>query len=314
MLIVTIGGCFSFELFFAQPSLTGVMLGFVPSTEILKNPNMLYVSIGILGATVMPHNLYLHSSIVQTRNFERTPEGKREAIKFAHASIPASPSCSPFLSTPPSSYSRPPPFIGPDTRTWRKYRTPINCSAQLLGVGIASTLFAVALLASGQNSTLTGTLAGQIVMEGFLNFRITPWLRRLITRGIAIIPAVLIIGFYGENKTTELLVASQVVLSMQLGFAVWPLMRFTGEKAKMGEFANPLWIKVLGWTVATDHYRAQRETALRHLYARSGASSLLRLPWPACRINSRCINVFLFRLKTARPIRLFWITSNHSRR
>jgi len=120
----------------------------------------------------------------------------------------------------------------------------------LLGVGVASALFAVALLASGQNSTLTGTLAGQIVMEGFLNFRITPWLRRLITRLIAIIPAVFIIGIFGEGKTTELLVASQVVLSMQLGFAVWPLMRFTGEKAKMGEFANRLWVKILGWTAA----------------------------------------------------------------
>ena len=117
-----------------------------------------------------------------------------------------------------------------------------------LGVGVASTLFAVALLASGQNSTLTGTLAGQIVMEGFLNFRITPWLRRLITRGIAIIPAVCIIGFFGESKTTDLLVASQVILSMQLGFAVWPLMRFTCEKSKMGEFVNPLWITILGWT------------------------------------------------------------------
>jgi len=120
----------------------------------------------------------------------------------------------------------------------------------LLGVGVASILFAVALLASGQNSTLTGTLAGQVVMEGFLNFRITPWLRRLITRLIAITPAVLVIGIFGESKTTQLLVASQVVLSMQLGFAVWPLMRFTGEKTKMGEFANRLWLKILGWTTA----------------------------------------------------------------
>jgi manganese transport protein len=120
----------------------------------------------------------------------------------------------------------------------------------LLGVGAASVLFAVALLASGQNSTLTGTLAGQIVMEGFLNIRITPWLRRLITRLIAIVPAVFVIGIFGEGKTTELLIASQVCLSMQLGFAVWPLMRFTSEKAKMGEFANPLWIKILGWTTA----------------------------------------------------------------
>jgi manganese transport protein len=120
----------------------------------------------------------------------------------------------------------------------------------VLGVGVASTLFALALLASGQNSTLTGTLAGQVVMEGFLNFRITPWLRRLITRLIAIVPAVLIIGIFGESKTTQLLVASQVVLSMQLGFAVWPLMRFTGEKSKMGQFVNPIWIKILGWTTA----------------------------------------------------------------
>ena len=120
----------------------------------------------------------------------------------------------------------------------------------LLGVGAASVLFAVALLASGQNSTLTGTLAGQIVMEGFLNLRIAPWLRRLITRAIAIVPAVCVIGLFGEEKTTELLVASQVVLSMQLGFAVWPLMRFTDEKVKMGEFVNPWWIRILGWTTA----------------------------------------------------------------
>jgi len=120
----------------------------------------------------------------------------------------------------------------------------------LLGVGFASALFAIALLASGQNSTLTGTLAGQVVMEGFLNIRITPWLRRLITRAIAIVPAVLVIGIFGESKTTQLLIASQVVLSMQLGFAVWPLMRFTNEKAKMGEFANRLWLKILGWMTA----------------------------------------------------------------
>jgi manganese transport protein len=249
-LIVTIGGCFSFELFFAQPSLTGVMLGFVPSAEILKNQNMLYVSIGILGATVMPHNLYLHSSIVQTRNFERSPEGKREAIKFATIDSSFALMFALFINAAIL-------ILAASVFHWSGHKdvAEIQDAYQLLsptlGVGIASTLFAVALLASGQNSTLTGTLAGQIVMEGFLNFRITPWLRRLITRGIAIIPAVLIIGFYGENKTTELLVASQVVLSMQLGFAVWPLMRFTGEKAKMGEFANPLWIKVLGWTVAT---------------------------------------------------------------
>jgi len=249
-LIFTIGGCFSFELFFAQPSLTGVMLGFVPSAEILKNQSMLYVSIGILGATVMPHNLYLHSSIVQTRNFERSSEGKREAIKFATIDSTFALMFALFINAAIL-------ILAASVFHWSGHKdvAEIQDAYQLLsptlGVGIASTLFAIALLASGQNSTLTGTLAGQIVMEGFLNFRITPWVRRLITRGIAIVPAVIIIGIYGENKTTELLVASQVVLSMQLGFAVWPLMRFTGEKAKMGEFANPLWIKFLGWTTAT---------------------------------------------------------------
>ena len=248
-LILTIGGCFAFELFFAQPSLTGVMLGFVPSTEILKNQSMLYVSIGILGATVMPHNLYLHSSIVQTRNFERSPEGKREAIKFATIDSTFALMFALFINAAIL-------ILAAAVFHWSGHKdvAEIQDAYQLLsptlGVGIASTLFAVALLASGQNSTLTGTLAGQIVMEGFLNFRITPWLRRLITRGIAIVPAVVIIGIYGENQTTELLVASQVVLSMQLGFAVWPLMRFTGERAKMGEFVNPVWVKILGWTTA----------------------------------------------------------------
>ncbi len=248
-LILTIGGCFAFELFFAQPSLTGVMLGFVPSTEILKNQSMLYVSIGILGATVMPHNLYLHSSIVQTRNFERSPEGKREAIKFATIDSTFALMFALFINAAIL-------ILAAAVFHWSGHKdvAEIQDAYQLLsptlGVGIASTLFAVALLASGQNSTLTGTLAGQIVMEGFLNFRITPWLRRLITRGIAIVPAVVIIGIYGESETTELLVASQVVLSMQLGFAVWPLMRFTGERAKMGEFVNPVWVKILGWTTA----------------------------------------------------------------
>lgn len=246
-LILTIGACFAAELFFSKPSLAGVMLGFVPSAEILTNNGMLYVSIGILGATVMPHNLYLHSSIVQTRMFARTPEGKREAIKFATIDSSAALMFALFINGAIL-------VLAASAFHWSGHQdvAQIQDAYQLLsptlGVGIASTLFAVALLASGQNSTLTGTLAGQIVMEGYLNFRITPWLRRLITRGIAIVPAVCIIGYFGEGKTTDLLVASQVVLSMQLGFAVWPLMRFTGEKAKMGEFVNPLWIAILGWT------------------------------------------------------------------
>ncbi len=249
VLIATVGGCFAAELFFAKPSLTGVMLGFVPSAEILKNQSMLYVGIGILGATVMPHNLYLHSSIVQTRNFERTSEGRREAIKFATIDSSAALMFALFINAAILILAAA-TFHDTGHQDVAEIQDAYRLLSPTLGVGVASTLFALALLASGQNSTLTGTLAGQIVMEGFLNFRITPWLRRLVTRGIAIVPAVCIIGYYGESKTTDLLVASQVVLSMQLGFAVWPLLRFTGSKSKMGEFVNPLWIKILGWTTA----------------------------------------------------------------
>ena len=248
-LIITIGSCFAAELFFAKPSLTGVIMGFVPSAEILKNQEMLYVSIGILGATVMPHNLYLHSSIVQTRNFERTLEGKREAIKFATIDSTFALMFALFINAAILIVSAA-SFHWSGHQNVAEIQDAHQLLSPILGVGVASTLFAVALLASGQNSTLTGTLAGQIVMEGFLNFRLPPPIRRLITRGIAIIPAVCIIGYFGEEKTTELLVASQVVLSMQLGFAVWPLIRFTGEKNKMESFSNPLWIKILGWTTA----------------------------------------------------------------
>jgi manganese transport protein len=219
----------------------------VPAADILKDQNMLYVSIGILGATVMPHNLYLHSSIVQTRNFERTPEGKHDAIKFATIDSSFALMFALFINAAILILSAS-AFHWSGNEDVAKIQDAYILLSPTLGVGVASTLFAVALLASGQNSTLTGTLAGQIVMEGFLNFRIRPWMRRLIARGIAIIPAVCIIGFYGERKATELLVASQVVLSMQLGFAVWPLMRFTGDKSKMDEFTNPLWVKILGWT------------------------------------------------------------------
>ena len=248
-LIATIGGCFAAELIFSKPSPTGILLGFIPNPGIIANQGMLYVSIGILGATVMPHNLYLHSSIVQTRKFEQTPEGRREAVKFATIDSSGALMFALFINSAILILAAA-AFHWSGHQDVAEIQDAYKLLSPLLGVGVASALFAVALLASGQNSTLTGTLAGQIVMEGFLNFRITPWLRRLITRLIAIIPAVLIIGIFGEGKTTELLVASQVVLSMQLGFAVWPLMRFTGEKAKMGEFANRLWVKILGWTAA----------------------------------------------------------------
>ncbi len=248
-LIATIGSCFAAELIFSKPALTGVMLGFIPGPHIVMDQGMLYVSIGIIGATVMPHNLYLHSSIVQTRKFEQTPVGRREAIKFATIDSSVALMFALFINGAILVLAAA-VFHWSGHQDVAEIQDAYKLLSPLLGVGIASILFAVALLASGQNSTLTGTLAGQIVMEGFLNFRITPWLRRLITRALAIIPAVLIIGIFGEGKTTQLLVASQVVLSMQLGFAVWPLMRFTDEKTKMGEFANRLWLKILGWTVA----------------------------------------------------------------
>src|SRR5712672_790161 len=249
-LITIVGGCFAAEIIFSQPSLAGILGGFVPGPRIVANQEMLYVSIGILGATVMPHNLYLHSSIVQTRKFEQTPDGKREAIKFATIDSTLALMFALFINAAILIVSAA-TFYTRGRNDVAEIQDAYKLLSPTLGVTGASILFAVALLASGQNSTLTGTLAGQIVMEGFLNFRITPWLRRLITRMIAIVPAVLVIGFLGEGKTTELLVASQVVLSMQLGFAVWPLMRFTDEKVKMGEFVNPWWIRILGWTTAT---------------------------------------------------------------
>ena len=249
-LIATIGSCFAAELIFSKPSFVGVMLGFAPSPHIVTNQAMLYIGIGIIGATVMPHNLYLHSSIVQTRKFEQTPEGKREAIKYASIDSAGALMFALFINAAIL-------ILAASAFHWSGHENVAQIQdaykllSPLLGVSFASGLFAIALLASGQNSTLTGTLAGQIVMEGFLHIRLRPWLRRLITRALAIVPAVLVIGVFGESKTTQLLIASQVVLSMQLGFAVWPLMRFTDEKAKMGEFANRLWLKILGWATTT---------------------------------------------------------------
>jgi len=248
-LIATIGSCFAAELIFSKPSFVGVMLGFAPSPHIVTNQAMLYIGIGIIGATVMPHNLYLHSSIVQTRKFEQTPEGKREAIKYASIDSAGALMFALFINAAIL-------ILAASAFHWSGHENVAQIQdaykllSPLLGVSFASALFAIALLASGQNSTLTGTLAGQIVMEGFLHIRLRPWLRRLITRALAIVPAVLVIGVFGESKTTQLLIASQVVLSMQLGFAVWPLIRFTDERAKMGEFANRLWLKILGWATA----------------------------------------------------------------
>ncbi|HEY4952557.1 MAG TPA: Nramp family divalent metal transporter [Verrucomicrobiae bacterium] len=248
-LIVTIGTCFAAELFWSKPGLAGMLLGFVPSPEILKNPDMLYVSIGIIGATVMPHNLYLHSSIVQTRKYEQNAGGKREAIKFATIDSTVALMFALFINGAILVLAAT-AFHWSGHRDVAAIQDAYKLLSPMLGVGVASILFAVALLASGQNSTLTGTLAGQIVMEGFVNIRLRPWLRRLITRALAIIPAVGVIGFFGESKTTQLLVASQVVLSLQLSFAIIPLVLFTSDRRKMGGFVNPAWIKILAWLVA----------------------------------------------------------------
>jgi manganese transport protein len=247
-LVATVGVCFLFEILRARPDAGAIARGFIPDPEILRNPEMLYIAIGILGATVMPHNLYLHSSIVQTRKYEETARGRREAVRYAFVDSTIALSFALFINAAilivaAATFHRSGNTQVAEIQDAYKLLTP------LLGAG-ASTMFALALLASGQNSTLTGTLAGQIVMEGFLNLRIRPWLRRLITRGIAIVPAAVTAIFYGESGTAQLLVFSQVILSLQLSFAVFPLVMFTSERAKMGEFVNPLWLKVLAYTVA----------------------------------------------------------------
>jgi manganese transport protein len=249
-LIGVVGMCFFLEILFSKPDVVPILQGFfVPSPEIVRNKEMLYIAIGILGATVMPHNLYLHSSVVQTRGFSRDPEGKREAIKYfqidsAFALMFALFVNSAILIVAAATFYRNGHTSVAEIQDAYKLLTP------LLGVGGASLLFALALLASGQNSTLTGTLAGQIVMEGFLNLRLKPWLRRLITRAIAIVPAVIVTALYGTSGTAKLLVLSQVILSMQLSFAVFPLVMFTSDRHKMGEFVNPGWVKTLAWIVA----------------------------------------------------------------
>src|SRR5947209_259083 len=210
-LIAIIGSCFAAELIFSKPSMMGILSGLVPGPHILANQAMLYVSIGILGATVMPHNLYLHSSIVQTRKFEQTPMGRHQAIQFATIDSTFALMFALFINAAILILSAA-VFHWSGHRDVAEIQHAYRLLIPLLGVGAASMVFAVALLASGQNSTLTGTLAGQIVMEGFLNLRLKPWLRRLITRLIAIVPAVLVIGMFGEGKTTDLLVASQVAL------------------------------------------------------------------------------------------------------
>jgi len=249
-LTATIGVCFGLEILFSHPSLAGLASGFfVPSAQIIRDPGMLYIAVGILGATVMPHNLYLHSAIVQTRNFERTPEGKREAIRFCTIDSTVALTFALFVNAAILIVSAA-TFYRSGHHEIAEIQDAYKLLSPLLGVTGASTVFALALLASGQNSTLTGTLAGQVVMEGFLSIRLRPWLRRLITRALAIIPAVVVTAFWGVRGTADLLVLSQVILSMQLSFAVFPLVMFTSDKRKMGEFANATWLKSLSWVTA----------------------------------------------------------------
>ncbi len=249
-LIGTMIVLFGVQMFLSKPEYWLALHDLViPSSSIMTNPAMLYIGIGILGATVMPHNLYLHSSIVQSRRYERTPAGKREAIHMANIDSALALMIALFVNAAilivaAAVFFRSGHFEVAAIQDAYKLLSP------LLGVTGASTLFAIALLASGQNSSITGTLAGQVVMEGFIHIRLSPWLRRLITRSLAIIPTILVVAFMGERGTEKLLILSQVILSFQLSFAVVPLVMFTGDRKRMGEFVNARWLQALAWTTA----------------------------------------------------------------
>lgn len=249
-LIFTILICFSFEIISSKPEIIPILKGIIPNPRIIQDPHAFYISIGILGATVMPHNLYLHSSIIQTRDYPRTIEGKKMAIKYATIDSTLSLSLAFFINAA---------ILIVSAATFHKYgHTEVadimdahKLLTPILGSSFAGVFFALALLASGQNSTLTGTLAGQIVMEGFLNIRLKPWIRRLITRLIAIVPAMITAILYGEKGTAELLIISQIILSIQLIFAIIPLVNFTGDSEKMGIFVNGQILKILSWVITS---------------------------------------------------------------
>jgi manganese transport protein len=243
-LIATMGICFAIEMFYAKPVWSEVVTGFIPHLT----KESLYVAIGILGATVMPHNLYLHSALVQTRVIDPTEEGKRQACKYNLLDTGIALNAAFFVNAAILILSASVFYKNGIVVT--EIKQAHELLAPLLGTSLASILFAVALISSGQSSTLTGTLAGQIVMEGFLQFRIRPWLRRLITRMIAIIPAVIVISIKGEHGSYDLLIFSQVVLSLQLPFAIVPLIHFTSDKSIMGTFVNTWWVKFLAWSSA----------------------------------------------------------------
>jgi len=248
-LILGMAGAFAIEIWLSKPDFSAALQGFVPTLEILRNPSMLYIAIGILGATVMPHNLYLHSSIVQTRQYGDTQEARTEAIRFATIDSTFALSTALFINAAILVVAAA-TFHGTGHESVADIGDAYKLLAPLLGTSMASTLFALALLFSGQNSTLTGTLAGQIVMEGFLNIRLRPWLRRLITRLIAIVPALIAVLIYGDRGSGALLILSQVILSLQLPFAVFPLVAFTTNRTLMGPYVAPRWMRTLAWPVA----------------------------------------------------------------
>jgi manganese transport protein len=249
-LIGTIIAMFGVQLFLSKPEYWPALKNLlIPSPKIITNPDMLYIAIGMLGATVMPHNLYLHSSIVQSRKYERTPKGKREAIFMANVDSALALTVALFVNAAivvvaAAVFHRSGHYEVAAIQDAYKLLSP------LVGAAGASTVFAIALLASGQNSSITGTLAGQVVMEGFVHIRVAPWLRRMITRSIAIIPTIIVVAITGERGTEKLLLLSQVILSLQLSFAVIPLVLFTGSRKKMGEFVNGRWLQGLAWFVA----------------------------------------------------------------
>ena len=249
MLVSTIGLCFAVEIFFAQPDWHGILNGYLPNPAVIQSPGMLYLAVGILGATVMPHNLYLHSSIIQTRAWQPTAQKRWEAIKFGTIDSTLALSIALLINSAILIISAA-TFYTRGHHQVAEIQDAYLLLSPLLGVRAASAIFGVALLASGQSSTLTATLAGQIVMEGFVQFRLPPWLRRLTTRLLAIIPALISIAYFGEQGTSSLLVFSQVILSLQLSFAVVPLVMFTSDRRLMGEFVNPWWLKAIAWSIA----------------------------------------------------------------
>ena len=247
-LVFTIAGCFVVELSMAQPNWFGVAMGFVPSLERLQQPGALYLAIGIVGATVMPHNLYLHSSIVQTRRVQPTEAGRREAVRFATFDTLLS-LCLALLVNAAIMILAASAFNSSGHKEVTDIADAYRLLEPVVGSALAASLFAIALLASGQSSTFTGTIAGQVVMEGFLDLKIPCWQRRVITRGLALVPAFVGVWLLGDGAIGKMLVLSQVVLSFQLPFAMWPLIRFTSSLEMMGPFANGPVLKVLAWSL-----------------------------------------------------------------